>query len=119
MSFRAAPSAPALPVLVLAMMAAVCGAAVATPLTYACTAWGGSHRSRYEFRIDAEKCSVYWRQIDRFLNIEKCQPPVIVAIKPFAPAAGYLLRFNLETGGFSDHVPGWSERGSCRLLEGE
>ena len=78
-----------------------------------CTAWGGSHTGRYSFIIDADTCAVYWVEIDRALEIERCAPPVIVAKKPFAPAPGYILRFDLATGAFSDHVPGWSERGRC------
>ncbi len=111
---------PGTRVLVRFGLAAAIGLAFATgaaaaPRWYQCTAWGGSHTGRYTFSIDAEGCSVFWKEIDRRLEIELCEAPVIVALKPFAPAAGYILRFNLETGGFSDHIPGWADRGSCRL----
>ncbi|MCC2110745.1 MAG: hypothetical protein KDJ16_01775 [Hyphomicrobiales bacterium] len=91
--------------------------ALAVPVHYDCTAWGGSHTSRYTFVVDAEACTVRWLQIDRMLEIEICTPPIIVATKPFAPAPGYRLRFNLATGAFSDHVPGWSEHGHCRVVD--
>lgn len=81
---------------------------------YQCTAWGGSHTGHYTFRIDAETCEVFWKQIEMSLDVETCDAPLIVALKPFAPAKGYVLRFNLETGAFSDHVPGWADRGACR-----
>ncbi len=83
---------------------------------YRCTAWGGSHTGRYTFRIDPRNCHVYWKQIDRMLTIEDCAPPRMVVRKPFAPARGYVLRFNMTTGAFSDHVPGWADRGSCRRI---
>ncbi len=85
----------------------------AATVEYACTAWGGSHTGRYTFDIDHETCRVYWREIDTELDPLVCQPPRIEAAKPFAPAKGYVLKFNLETGSFSDHVPGWADRGFC------
>ena len=80
----------------------------------ACSAWGGSHTSRYTFSIDRKTCRTHWLEIDRELEILTCDPPRIVAKKPFAPADGYELRFNLDTGAFSDHVPGWAEYGACK-----
>lgn len=79
-----------------------------------CTAWGGSHTGRYTFEIETDPCAVRWLEIDRTLTILVCAPPILKAAKPFAPAKGYELHFNLETGVFSDHVPGWADRGSCQ-----
>lgn len=87
----------------------------ATPApSYQCTAWGGSHTGKYTFEIDIAPCRVHWLEIERSLEILVCSPPIIKAIKPFAPAKGYELHFNMETGVFSDHVPGWADRGSCQ-----
>lgn len=80
---------------------------------FSCTAWGGSHTGRYTFEISTNPCTVRWLEIDRTLEILVCKPPVLKAVKPFAPAKGYELHFNLESGLFSDHVPGWADRGSC------
>ena len=80
---------------------------------HACTAWGTSHTGRYTFRISTAPCAVYWRELDRNLEIARCAPPVIVAIKPFAVSAGWELRFNLATGSFEDYTPTWSDRGRC------
>lgn len=79
-----------------------------------CTAWGGSHTGRYTFEITTDPCTVRWLEIERTLDILVCAPPILKAAKPFAPAKGYELHFNLETGIFSDHVPGWADRGSCK-----
>lgn len=84
-----------------------------TASQFHCTAWGGSHTGRYTFEISTDPCAVRWLEIDRTLEILACNPPVLKAVKPFAPAKGYELHFNLETGIFSDHVPGWADRGSC------
>jgi hypothetical protein len=84
---------------------------------YACTAWGGSHTSRYTFFVNVHDCQMHWLEIERELEILACDLPRIVARKPFAPAAGYELRFNLQTGSFSDHVPGWAEYGACERVE--
>lgn len=100
--------------MLLLALVAVPGKGTAEERRFDCTAWGGSHTGRYTFRIDPRACTVFWEQIDRELAIKTCDPPVLVALKPFAPASGYVLRFNLETGTFSDHVPGWADRGSCR-----
>ncbi len=89
------------------------GIAAAAPMTLACTAWGGSHTSRYTFDVDPAACTVFWREIDTPLKVLLCAPPRLEAMKPFSPASGYVLKFNLATGGFSDHVPGWAERGRC------
>ncbi len=82
-----------------------------------CTAWGGSHTGRYTFDLDDQTCRVNWLEIDTVLDPVVCQPPRIVVIKPFAPASGYVLKFNLKTGVFSDHVPGWADRGACTRVE--
>jgi len=81
---------------------------------FQCTAWGGSHTGRYTFEITTDPCAIRWLEIDRKLEILVCRPPILKAVKPFAPAKGYELHFNLETGTFSDHVPGWADRGSCK-----
>ncbi len=99
----------------IAGIAAPIGNATADTVEYACTAWGGSHTSKYTFTIDRERCEMHWREIDRQLEILACNPPRIVARKPFAPAEGYELRLNLQTGAFSDHVPGWAEYGACKI----
>src|SRR3990170_2950151 len=66
---------------------------------YDCTAWGSSHTGRYTFRVETEPCGVYWREIDAHLDIEVCAPPRIVAEKPFAVSTGYVVEFDLDTGG--------------------
>jgi len=80
---------------------------------YDCTAWGSSHTGRYTFRIGTGPCSVYWKEIDRTLDVKECAPPRIVAVKPFAVANGYELAFDLLTGSFEDFTPAWSDRGRC------
>lgn len=97
----------------LTLLLLTANSAAAQPVRYACTAWGGSHTGRYTFEIDREACTVYWVEISKQLELRLCEPPRIVAIKPFAPAKGYELHFNLTSGVFSDHVPGWADRGSC------
>lgn len=87
----------------------------ASPKEYTCTAWGGSHTGKYTFVIDTQKCEALWVEIGKSLKVATCNPPNLIAIKPFAPAKGYILKFNLETGTFSDHVPGWADRGTCTL----
>jgi hypothetical protein len=101
---------------------AVAGLAVIGPVDVAgqwfdCTAWGSSHTGRYTFRIETEPCGVYWREIDAQLPIELCDPPRIVAIKPFAVSSGYVVEFNLETGWFEDFTPSFSDRGRCEPVE--
>jgi hypothetical protein len=100
-------------VLILILAFFVSPDAGAQSVQWACTAWGGSHTGRYTFDIDPGKCRIYWREIDTELDVQVCEPPRLKAQKPFAPAKGYVLKFNLETGSFSDHVPGWADRGSC------
>jgi len=85
----------------------------AAGLRLTCSAWGGSHTGHYTFEIHTDPCRVHWLEIDRTLEILVCAPPRITAKKPFAAAKGYELHFNLETGAFSDHVPGWADRGIC------
>lgn len=103
--------------IVIAGISASIGNVAAETVKYACKAWGGSHTSRYTFSIDPERCVMYWQEIDRRLETLSCNLPVIVARKPFAPASGYELRLNLQTGAFSDHVPGWTEYGECKAEE--
>ncbi len=83
---------------------------------HACTAWGGSHTGKYTFRIDPVKCTVRWLEIERNLDVLECGPSRLIAAKPFAPAEGYVLKFNLQNGRFSDHVPGWADRGKCTQM---
>lgn len=91
----------------------------AEPGWYDCTAWGTSHTGRYTFRIGTDPCSVYWKELDRSLEIRRCAPPVIVAVKPFAVSNGYELAFDLATGRFEDFTPAWSDRGRCaRISDG-
>jgi len=85
----------------------------AKPGMLECFAWGGSHTGRYTFTVDTEPCSIYWHEIERHLKILECAPPRLMAQKPFAPASGYVLMFDLETGLFEDSVPGWVDRGKC------
>jgi hypothetical protein len=80
---------------------------------HTCVARGTSHTGRYTFRIATSPCSVYWRELDRNLEIARCAPPVIVAVKPFTVSAGWELHFNLATGAFEDFTPTWSDRGRC------
>ena len=47
---------------------------------------------------------------------DACEPPYIAARKPFALNDEYVLRFNVETGRFSDSVSGWTEFGTCRKV---
>ena len=99
--------------LILILALAGSQSADAASARWACTAWGGSHTGRYTFDIDTHKCRVYWREIEAVLKVAVCEPPRLEVQKPFAPSKGYVLKFNLETGGFTDHVPGWADRGSC------
>lgn len=78
-----------------------------------CVAWGTSHTGRYTFSIALEPCAVYWLQLDRHLNVIRCEPPWIVAVKPFAVSSGWELHFNIATGYFEDFTPTWSDRGRC------
>jgi len=82
-----------------------------------CTAWGSSHTGRYTFRIETKPCGVYWRELDRELAIELCQPPRIVAVKPFAVSSGYVLEFDLDSGRFEDFTPAFSDRGRCKAID--
>lgn len=87
----------------------------AEPIVLTCIAWGGSHTGRYTFEIDTEPCRVFWREIETALQIDRCQPPHIVARKPIAPTTEYIVEFRLDTGFFADHVPGWADRGHCQV----
>ena len=82
-----------------------------------CIAWGSSHTGRYTFRIETEPCGVYWRELNAELTIELCEPPRIVAVKPFAVASGYVIEFDLATGRFEDFTPAFSDRGRCRAID--
>jgi hypothetical protein len=82
-----------------------------------CTAWGSSHTGRYTFHIETEPCGVYWRELDAVLTIELCEPPRIVAVKPFAVASGYVVEFDLESGRFEDFTPAFSDIGRCRAID--
>ncbi len=104
----------ALAALALAMSAMA--AAEAAPRWYACTAWGSSHTGRYTFRIDTDPCRVYWHELEADLAIAQCRPPRIVAVKPFAVSSGYVVAFDLATGGFEDFTPAFSDRGRCRAM---
>ncbi|MFO1091452.1 MAG: hypothetical protein U1E46_17900 [Hyphomicrobiales bacterium] len=103
------------PVVILALIA-FAQPVLAGPQWYACTSWGGSHTGRYTFRIDASACEVFWKELDQSLSIDACEPPYIAARKPFALNDEYVLRFNVETGRFSDSVSGWTEFGTCRKV---
>lgn len=105
------------PVLILILALAELSNADAQSMRWVCTAWGGSHTGRYTFDIDPGRCRIYWREIDTELAVQVCKPPRLEAQKPFAPAKGYVLKFDLDTGSFSDHVPGWADRGSCERLK--
>lgn len=87
--------------------------AAATGVWHGCIAWGTSHTGRYTFRIAVDPCAVYWLELGRDLEIARCDPPWVVAIKPFAVSSGWELHFNLETGYFEDFTPTWSDRGRC------
>ena len=94
------------------------GLALAAPASTAgtwhdCVARGTSHTGRYTFSIAVAPCAVYWLELDRDLEISRCDLPWIVAIKPFAVSAGWELHFNMETGFFEDFTPTWSDRGRC------
>jgi hypothetical protein len=100
--------------LLLALLVQVSTPAAGAGQTWlACTAWGTSHTGHYTFRVATAPCAVYWRELDRDLEIASCVPPVIVAIKPFAVSTGWELHFNLATGDFEDFTPAWSDRGRC------
>ena len=89
----------------------------ATAGWFDCTAWGSSHTGRYTFRIETDPCGVYWRELDAELAIELCEPPRIVAVKPFAVASGYVVEFDLESGRFEDFTPAFSDIGRCRAID--
>jgi hypothetical protein len=97
-------------------LAAAAAAAADAGRWYACTAWGSSHTGKYTFRIATHPCSVYWKEIAVALEILKCEPPRILAVKPYAVANGYTLEFDLRTGRFEDSTPVWSDRGRCNAV---
>ncbi len=85
---------------------------------FACSAWGGSHTGRYTFWIDSKSCAVHWKELGQDLAIDECEPPYIVARKPFAINDEYVLRFNTRTGAFSDSVSGATDFGRCQPIRG-
>ncbi len=91
-------------------------AVFASPSWHICTVKGGSHTGRYTFKIDREKCSVYWREIDAQLKIKSCKLPIIEAFKPSARDDLTVVRFNMKTGYFHDYLAGFLDRGWCEKV---
>jgi len=85
---------------------------------HTCIANGSSHTGRYTFFIRTSPCAVFWLELRRDLAIVRCDPPVIVATKPFAVSDGWELHFNMATGAFEDFTPTWSDRGRCSKADG-
>jgi len=91
--------------------------ALPEPVWYKCTVYAGSHTGRYTFKIDAEKCAVYWKEIDTQLKIKSCKLPEISALKPSARDDLSVVWFNLKTGQFYDYLSGVRDRGTCVAVE--
>ena len=90
--------------------------AFAVPVWHKCLVKGGSHTGRYTFKIDQEKCQVFWREIDTQLKIKSCELPVIEAFKPSAQDDLTVVRFNMKTGYFHDYLAGFLDRGRCKKV---
>ena len=78
-----------------------------------CVARGNSHTVRMSFDFHPRSCRLYWRELDRFLEIEVCETPHIKALRPFAGNTDSYLAFNLETGAFVSRFGGVDDRGHC------
>lgn len=83
------------------------------PLWYRCIVKASSHSAFYTFKINTGPCEIYWREIDTFLNISECNPPVLSGLKPSARDKYSIVWFNLETGAFYDYLSGVRDRGLC------
>ncbi len=78
-----------------------------------CVARGNSHTARMSFDFLPRTCRLYWRELDRFLELEVCERPHIRALRPFAGKTDSHLAFNLETGAFVSRFGGVDDRGHC------
>lgn len=82
-------------------------------LWYRCIVKASSHLAFYTFKISADPCKIYWREIDRTIKISECKPPIISGLKPSAQDKYSVVWFNLETGSFYDYLSGVKDRGTC------
>lgn len=83
---------------------------------YSCVARASSHTGYYMFKIEKRPCAVYWLELRRWLTLQSCNLPEIVAIKPSARDSLSVVRFNLKSGYFSDYLSGVIDRGTCRKI---
>ena len=83
---------------------------------YKCIVKASSHTGYYTFKIDAEKCQVYWLEIDTQLKIQSCKLPVIKGLKPSAMDDLSVVMINVKTGYFYDYLSGVLDRGWCKPI---
>jgi hypothetical protein len=86
---------------------------------YRCVVKASSHTAVYTFRISTDPCKIYWQEIDTFINISECDPPVLSGLKPSARDEYSIVWFDLETGAFYDYLSGVKDRGRCSASEQE
>ncbi len=92
------------------------GAAKAKPKWYKCIAKASSHTGYYTFKVDAQKCQMYWLEIDTQLKIQSCELPIIKALKPSAMDDLSIVMMNVKTGYFYDYLSGVLDRGWCKPI---
>jgi hypothetical protein len=78
-----------------------------------------SHMGFYTFRINQQRCEIYWKEIDTQMNVTECKLPIMAALKPSAQDKYSVVWFNMQTGTFYDYLSGVKDRGTCTLLEKE
>ncbi|HHI81913.1 MAG TPA: hypothetical protein ENJ99_02050 [Rhizobiales bacterium] len=84
---------------------------------YKCLVRASSHTGHYTFRIDAENCRVYWREIDTQMTVLFCRNGIMKALKPSALSNFDIVFFNMNTGQFYDYLSGVYDRGMCKRAE--
>ena len=73
----------------------------------------------YTFRINQQRCEIYWKEIDTQMKVTECKLPIMAALKPSAQDKYSVVWFNMQTGAFYDYLSGVKDRGTCTLLEKE
>ena len=51
---------------------------------YRCIVKASSHMAFYTFRINQQRCEIYWKEIDTQMNVTECKLPIMAALKPSA-----------------------------------
>ena len=82
-------------------------------LELTCVARGNSHTARMSFDFYPQSCRLYWRELERFLDVDVCRPPVVRARRPFAGSTDSYLLFNLKSKAFVSRFGGVDDRGRC------